>query len=235
MKALRVASVFAMIPCAAIGAQPAIGANAQPQCRQLTFSGEVGDSRAFFQEIGMGLRFRVERDELFSGWSFNIGPSQPIDDEWDSYVGITPPYRFGNASHISTSYGTLAQDAARPGSRRFWFLASREQAAEAQQALDELIHFLLVDQKRRKQAIAKLDSLWIGEGKIEILRANVRPGLPNALDTSSALEKSDNTDFGDVLGFSFRVAIVLPSAFEPWPSLHTAWVACPKTGAWHEL
>jgi hypothetical protein len=150
------------------------------RCIQLTFSGEVSADKNFDRPFGL-LRFRLNSQEASSGWWIEVMPAEQTNSGSDEYVWVvTPPYHFGNVRYLDTSYGTPAEDAVK-GPRDFNFVLDQQvfhRAAElvnlgvSSHPLSEHKSEAELD-KESQDAIAALESLSIGKGRLQILDSRV--------------------------------------------------------------
>jgi hypothetical protein len=150
------------------------------RCIQLTFSGEVSAAKNFDRPFGL-LRFRLNSQEASSGWWIEVMPAEQTNSGSDEYVWVvTPPYHFGNARYLDTSYGARAEDAVK-GPRDFNFALDQQQFHRAAELVNLGVssHPLSAHKseaeldKESEDAIAALESLSIGKGRLQILDSRV--------------------------------------------------------------
>ena len=202
------------------------GRAAEPLCHRVSFQGEVKDGQSFHAAIGVGLSFRMEPTDS-AGWQFEIGPTIPTKNEWDKYVyTLTSPWRRHNITFLDTSYGVLAQDAVQKGTYEFRFLANRADAALASATLTDILWPTSTAGEER--SIARLGRFAEGDGKLEILSADVDPGAP-VLRASGTVGH-----YGVVHRIAFRVELNVPSSFAPDKLIEQRLVPCLKATAWSD-
>jgi hypothetical protein len=151
------------------------------RCIHITFSGEVSADKNFDRPFGP-LRFRLNSQEALSGWRIEIVPAEEPKSENAEYVWVvTPPYHFGNVRYLDTSYGTPAEDSVKESPRDFYFVLNQQQFHRAtglvnlgvsSHPLSEHKPEAELD-KESQDAIAALESLPIGKGRLQILDSRV--------------------------------------------------------------
>jgi hypothetical protein len=150
-------------------------------CIRVSFSGEVSASRNFEREFG-ALRFRLNPQAALFGWNIEVVPRKETDSIRSEYVWVvTPPYHFGNIRYLDTSYGTKAEDAVKVSPRDFNFVLDQEQFDRAAGLVNLAISSHPADdhksdaepEKEGSDAIAALESMPIGKGRLEIIDSRV--------------------------------------------------------------
>jgi hypothetical protein len=179
------------------------------RCVHLNFGGEVSANKNFDHPFGP-LRFRLNSQEASSGWWIEVVPAEQSNSGNDEYVWpITPPYHFGNVRYLDTSYGTRAMESIAKSPRDFNFVLDQQQFHRAAGLVDLAVssHPLSKHKseaefdKESQDAIAALESLSIGKGRLQILDSRV-----------------DNSGGQDGLGaiewIKFRVELHVPCNFK---------------------
>ncbi len=219
-KALQ--STFAMC-CAIILCCGA--AEARSECRRLHFGGEVRSGATYRQLLGGGLAFRMEPQTDDGGWTFEIGPVNPEQNEFDSFIyALNPPWRGRNLTHLSTEYGTPAQDAVPRGDRGFWFLARRGDGVAASQALDAIL-WPRTDTDQ-EEALSRLGALSMGHGVLRIIDSDFDRG------TAAYASGAPPSEFGAIHRIVFSVDLTVPPGFTSAEKLRVTRAACPDTRSW---
>ena len=150
-------------------------------CIRVSFSGEVYANQTFEHEFG-ALRFRLNPQGASFGWNIEVAPRKETDPTRSEYVWVvTPPYHFGNIRYLDTSYGTKAEDAVKISPRDFNFVLDQEQFNRAADLVNLAISSHPVDdhksdaehEKDGSDAIAAIESMSIGKGRLEIIDSRV--------------------------------------------------------------
>lgn len=159
-------------------------------CIRVSFSGEVSAYHTFEHEFG-ALRFRLNPQAASFGWNIEVAPRKETNPTRSEYVWVvTPPYHFGNIRYLDTSYGTKAEDAVKVSPRDFNFVLDQEQFNCAADLVNLAISSHPVDdhksdaghEKEGSDAVAALESMSIGKGRLEIIDSRVnRPGGEHGL------------------------------------------------------
>jgi hypothetical protein len=150
-------------------------------CIHVSFFGEVFANRTFEREFG-ALRFRLNPQTVLFGWNVEVAPGVETGPTRSEYVWVvTPPYHFGNIRYLDTSYGTKAVDAVKVSPRDFNFVLDQEQfdrsvglvnlAISSHPAGDHKSD--AEHEKEGSDAVAALESMSIGKGRLEILDSRV--------------------------------------------------------------
>lgn len=214
---------FALLLLAALLAR--CGASVAGPCRELTLDAVVSGNAEYRKDIGMGLQFRLVRDEDYHGWEFEIGSTAPTKEGLDRFVyALTPPWRGRHTTMLHTAYGTSAQDAVAPEPHVFWFLVGRDDAEIASRALDNILW--PPSDAAHEQALNKLGSLPKGAGLLRVVSAEVEPARNPVVPATA------EPDFGKVLALHVEVALVVPANFRPAPGMRVRSAACPNLKLW---
>ncbi len=212
----------------------ASGVATAAQCRTFSLAGELAAGGTFKRAISPELSFRLEPSDFDAedGWIFEIGPTKPrarADEasEFDHYVyALTPPYRFGNAQHVDTSYGVNAQDAVAATPRAFWFLVRRADGEATSEALNQVLWPQQDDGQAR--ALAALAALPRGQGQFHILDSRITRGTAASFSTD---QRADI--YGEIHWLKFRVDLIVPASFPVLPKLMPRTGRCPADwGEW---
>ncbi|HXO62398.1 MAG TPA: hypothetical protein VN850_11345, partial [Candidatus Acidoferrales bacterium] len=151
------------------------------RCIHITFSGEASANKNFDRPFGP-LRFRLNSEEALSGWWIEVVPAEDANSGNDEYVwAVTPPYHFGNVRYLDTSYGARAEDSVKESPRDFNFVLNQQQFHRAADLVDLAVSSHLVSEhkseaefdRESQDAIAALESLPIGKGRLQILDSHV--------------------------------------------------------------
>lgn len=197
-------------------------------CHEVTFSGEVSGDQTYRRPIGMGLAFRmIEALDDHWGWTYEIGPTDPAEGAFDSYIyALNPPYRGRNITNLSIEYATLAQDAVAKEPLQFWFLVSQADGVAAGDALNDILWPR--SSEASTLALAKLGTLKKGKGSLQVTDADFRPGsaLPG--------EVSPDADYGAIYRIAFTVRLTVPTDFRLAPDLVAKEVSCPDPSEWRK-
>jgi hypothetical protein len=150
------------------------------RCIHITFSGEVSGDKNFDRPFGP-LRFRLNSEQALGGWWIEVAPAVEANSGNDEYVWvITPPYQFGNIRYLDTSYGTPAEDAVK-GPRDFNFVLDQGQFHRAADLVNLGVSSHPLSErksqaefdKESQDALATLESMSIGKGRLQILDSRV--------------------------------------------------------------
>jgi hypothetical protein len=178
------------------------------RCIHITFSGEVSADKNFDRPFGT-LRFRLNSEEASAGWWIEVVPAEGTHAGNDEYVWpVTPPYHFGNVRYLDTSYGTPAADAVAESPRDFNFVLDQEQFHRAADFVNIAAYSHPVNlessdvefDKESQNAIATLESMSIGKGRLQILDSRV--------DSSAGQD-----GLGAIEWLRFRVELHVPCNF----------------------
>ncbi len=151
------------------------------RCIHITFNGEVTAGKNFDRPFGP-LRFRLNSEEALSGWWIDVVPTEDANSGNDEYVWVvTPPYHFGNVRYLDTSYGTPAADSVKESPRDFNFVLNQQQFHRAADLVDLAVSSHPLSEhkseaefdKESQEAIAALESLPIGKGRLQILDSRI--------------------------------------------------------------
>jgi hypothetical protein len=177
-------------------------------CIRVSFSGEVSANHTVQHEFG-ALRFRLNPQAASFGWNIEVAHRKETDPTRSEYVWVvTPPYHFGNIRYLDTSYGTKAEDAVKVSPRDFNFVLDQEQFNRGANLVNLAISSHPVDdhkseaehEKEGTDAIAALESMSIGKGRLEIIDSRVdRTGGDHGL--------------GSIEWLKFKVEVHVPCDF----------------------
>ena len=151
------------------------------RCIHITFSGEVSADKNFDRPFGP-LRFRLNSEEASAGWWVEVVPAEGANSENAEYVSVvTPPYHFENIRYLDTSYGTRAEDAVKDSPRDFNFVLDQEQFHRAANLVNLGVYSHPLSENKSEvefdqesqNALAALESLPIGKGRLQILDSRV--------------------------------------------------------------
>ena len=177
-------------------------------CIHIAFSGEVSADKNFARPFGP-LRFRLNSEEASAGWWIEVVPAEGVNSENAEYVWVvTPPYHFENIRYLDTSYGTRAEDAVKDSPRDFNFVLDQEQFHRAADLVNIAAYSHPVNlessnvefDQQSQDAVAALESLPIGKGRLQILDSRVN---------SSAGQDG----LGAIEWLKFRVELHVPCNF----------------------
>jgi hypothetical protein len=151
------------------------------RCIHITFNGEVSAGKNFDRPFGP-LRFRLNSEEALSGWWIEVVPAEDANSRNDEYVWVvTPPYHFSNVRYMDTSYGMPAADSVKESPRDFNFVLNQQQFHRAADLVDLAVSSHPLSEhkseaefdKESQDAIAALESLPIGKGRLQILDSRI--------------------------------------------------------------
>jgi hypothetical protein len=178
------------------------------RCIHIAFSGEVSADKTFDRLFGQ-LRFRLNSEQASAGWWIEVVPAEGANSENDEYVWVvTPPYHFENIGYLDTSYGTRAEDAVKDSPRDFNFVLDQEQFHRAAdlENITAYSHPVNLESsnvefdKESQVAIATLESMSVGKGRLQIL--------------DSRVDRSAGQDgLGAIEWLKFRVELHVPCNF----------------------
>jgi hypothetical protein len=178
------------------------------RCTRIAFSGEVSADKNFDRPFGP-LLFRLDSQDASSGWWIEVVPAEGTNAGNDEYVWpVTPPYHFGNVRYLNTSYGTPAADAVAESTRDFNFVLDQQQFHRAADLVNIAAYSHPVNlessnvefDKESQDAIAALESLPIGKGRLQILDSRVN-------------SSTGQDGLGAIEWLKFRVELHVPCNF----------------------
>lgn len=178
------------------------------RCIRITFSGEVSADKNFDRTFGP-LRFLLNSEDASSGWCIEVVPAEGTNGGNDEYVWpVTPPYHFGNVRYLDTSYGTAAADAVKESPRDFNFVLDQKQLDRSAELVNLGVSSRPPSEqkseaelaKESQDALATLESMSIGKGRLQILDSRV--GRSAGQDGLGAIE-----------WLKFRVELHVPCNF----------------------
>ena len=178
------------------------------RCNHLLFSGEVSADKNFDRSFGP-LRFRLNSEQALAGWWIEVVPAEDGNSGNDEYVWVvTPPYHFDNVRYLDTSYGTRAEDAVKESPRDFNFALDQKQFLHAADLVNLGVSSRPLSEhkseaeldKESQDALAELESLSIGKGRLQILDSRV--------DSSAGQD-----GLGAIEWLMFRVELHVPCNF----------------------
>ncbi len=177
-------------------------------CIHITFSGEVSADKNFDRPFGP-LRFLLNSEDASSGWWIEVMPATETKSANDEYVWpVSPPYHFGNVRYMDTSYGTPAADAVKESPRDFNFVLDQKQFDRAAELVNLGVSSRPLSEqkseaelvKESQDALAALESMSIGKGRLQIL--------------DSRVDRSAGQDgLGAIEWLKFRVELHVPCNF----------------------
>ncbi len=194
------------ILCLFFGTLSSLGGGLQDHSTR--FGGEVSQGQTFRKGIGHGLDFVLmpssEHSGWYTGWTIKISPQgQPSDPDCDDFAWVvTPPYRFGNARHLDTQYGTTAQEAVRISPREFSFVLNCTDLKTERGRVDRVLWPYTYSKEEVDEASAKLGSSPLGTGQLWIKRFRITPGKKSEV----------GAELGAIHWIKFRVEIRFPEA-----------------------
>ena len=180
-----------------------------PICLPISSEDEVSAAKAFTQEFGGDLVFRLNAEQASGGWFIEVVPRGAGVDSQQEYVWVvTPPYHFGNQRYLDTSYGVPAREAIQNSPREFNFALDEEQYKEASRLVDLAISSHPDSDKRsqeeleqeRQDATEALLKLPVAAGRLWILDSGVK-------------DPAGDRDFGSIEWLKFRVELRVPCGF----------------------
>ena len=118
---------------------------------------------------------------------------------------VTPPYHFQNARYLDTGYGITAQEAVRDSPREFSFVLNCADYERESKWVELAIYPSDASQKEVDEALAKLGSSPLGQGRLWIEDSKITPG-----HKSGSMQ-----DLGAIHWIKFRVEIQFPAAPPP--------------------
>jgi hypothetical protein len=178
----------------------------EDRCVRISFSGEVSTDQHFQKKFG-ALKFRLNPSRL--GWHIEINPDDDTTSGHSEYFWVvTPPYRSYNNLYLDTTFGMKADLAVKLSPRDFNFVLNGRQFDRARELVEDAImshppedHRSAAEFDREStEAIAELNSLPIGKGRLNILDSRV--------NKSSGAE-----DEGTIEWLKFQVELHVPCNF----------------------
>ena len=180
-----------------------------PACLRLSFEGEVSAEQSFLREFGGGLIFRLNHEVAAGGWFIEVVPKGAASNANQEYVWVvTPPYHFGNARYLDTSYGTPAKEAVQMSPREFNFVLNGEQYKKAAELVDLAIYSRPVSDKRTQEQIEREGEDATGD----LMKFPVATGRLWILD-SRTKDSTGEGDFGAIEWIKFKVELRVPCDF----------------------
>jgi hypothetical protein len=195
-------------------------------CQRGVLEGEVHAGEAYVRPIGGGLEVMLEPLSWGSGWLLRVLPVKGPRPAHDYAELATPPYASVSPLLISTDFSFRAQDAVAWNPRHFRFAAS-------EQEFDGMLK--LYDSYRRsspppvgaESELAEFVSK-ASEGTLQILDANLVPGMANQAQTAMAVAShfsttahtveepatGKGTALGRLTWIRFRINLDLPQGFK---------------------
>lgn len=178
-------------------------------CIVISFVGRVTANHSFDRQFG-NLLFRLNSQDAASGWNIEVVSAEEGSSTSSEYVWpVTPPYHFGNVRYLDTSYGVRADQAVKQTPRDFNFVLGEAQFLRAAELVDLGISSRPVNdhqsaakiERESKDALAVLESLPVGKGRLEIIDSHV--------------DKSAGRDgLGAIEWLKFKVELHVPCDFE---------------------
>ena len=196
------------------------GSASELQCRLTryigSFSGEASAGQSFRKSIGHGLDFVLISDSMqpgvITGWTIEISPQGASADaeckgEYFAWV-VTPPYRFQNARYLDTSYSTTAQEAVQASPREFRFVLNCTDFKAERKRVDRVLWPYSYSNQEVDEALGKLRSSPLGEGRLWTEDYRITPGHKSA----------EGTELGAIHWIKFKVEIKFPKSFATQPT-----------------
>jgi hypothetical protein len=174
------------------------------QARPLTFTGEASEGRTFRKDIGHGLDFvLMPNSDESTGWTIEVLPQRtPSDLDCNDFAWVvTPPYHFWNALYLDTQYGITAQEAVRRSPREFSFVLNCADFKTESKRVELAIYPSTAPKQEVDEALARLGTSPLGEGRLWIVDSKVTPGH----DSGTA------EDLGAIHWIKFKVEIKFPA------------------------
>ena len=182
------------------------GQSAVSQDRPFTFTGEAVEGQTFRKNIGRGLDFvLVPTVDASTGWTLEVLPQHASCE--DLLWVVTPPYHFANARYLDTEYGITAQEAVHTSPREFSFVLNCADLERERKRVDLTIYPSNASQQEVDNALAKLGSSPVGEGRLWIEDFKITPGH----------ESENAADLGSIHRIKFKVEIKFPPGQKPAP------------------
>ncbi|HLH03323.1 MAG TPA: hypothetical protein VKX25_11165 [Bryobacteraceae bacterium] len=175
---------------------------AKPECSAgaVCFTGEVKEGEAFRYSINSQLDFVLipAPQGNPSGWTMEIEPKHPGPQCHDFVYVVNPPYREHSVRYIDTSYGWKAEDVVADTPREFKFVTNCSDYQAEGHRLDILLWPYTYSQQQYDEALGKLGSSPLGQGRLWI--------------TASRTSHANSSDpLGRIDWIRFAVELKLPS------------------------
>ena len=214
----------------------------------MELQGEVNRGQEWRAPIGQGWIFRVIpiADREYSGWDLAIDRDGSYPD---ALLLATPPYGSLNQREIGTTFGLRAQDAIAWQPRKFHFLTSEKNVAEAR----ELYQAVMAGSVKTRQTAPSQslssssssllaivgDRRRVSAGEFTVLDARLTAGVadppPYATQWAAQLQQVPHTfvpssgkpsPLGQLIWMRFRATLWLPAGWRLPSDLHAESVKC---------
>jgi hypothetical protein len=194
-------------------------------CQRGVLEGSVHAGEEFVRPIGRGLEVMLEPLGWGSGWLLRVLPVHGPRPAHDYAELATPPYSSVSPLLISTDFSFRSQDAVAWNPRHFRFAASEREFGRMLELYDEY--------RRSSPPAAGVESELAEtvsrapEGVIQILDANLIPGLANQSQMAAAVAShfittahtveepstGKGTGLGRLTWIRFRISLDIPKGF----------------------
>lgn len=187
-------------------------------CLRMSFQGEVSAGQTYEQGLGANLLFRLKQNEV--GWYIEVLPNPRSSTNAEFIWVVTPPYRFGNARYVDTSYGVSAKEAVKWTPRDFNFVLDEQEYKRAGELVDLVLWSRPPSDQKSKEEIEKqsdeaakaLSRFPVAKGQLFILDSKVgtyaKTGEPGSIEWTKFT-------FGTIDWIKFRVELRVPCDFAP--------------------
>lgn len=179
-------TVFTFAPVATLGSTPAAQpasqkhqSRAESEKVDFHITGEVSNGKAFQQDIGHDLLFRLvpPSNGENAGWLIEIVPkSYPDDDPIEFSTIATPPYNAYNERCIATVYGRAANEAVNLKDRTFFFVELTDDEHRAEEVVNAALYPTNVSDEERVRVAAEQPQIHLGKGELHILKSRINRG-----------------------------------------------------------
>ena len=134
----------------------------------ICFSGRVSDGNEFRKSLNGELEFVLQR-----GWTIAVAPKHP-EGECDEFASVVnAPYRAHRDLYIDTSYGWTAEEEVSSSPREFRFVTNCADYRTESDRLDIVLWPYTATKEKADDALAKLGTSPLGEGRLWITDSKV--------------------------------------------------------------
>jgi len=164
---------------------PRISPGLKPACAAgaICFSGEVFSEKEFRHPINSTLDFVLE-----PGWTISVVPKQAQGECEEFASVVNSPYRAHRQLYIDMAYGWTAEDEVNNSPREFLFVTNCPDYRAESARLNIVLWGHGHTDEEYNQAVAKLGSSPLGEGRLWITKYKITHTGDTAEDKSGKIE-----------------------------------------------